>query len=278
MTTVTGRAQDRPLTLMAVHAHPDDEVIATGGTLARYSAEGVQTVLVTCTNGEQGDGPGGVKPGHDGHDAAEVAAVRLAELREAVALLGVRELELLGYRDSGMEGWTANEDPGVFCNAPLAEVTERIAGLMRRYRPQVVVTYDENGGYGHPDHIQTHRAAIAAAESTGIPDKVYYAAFPRSAFAEMRRRLADAGVDVGQFELPEDFGVPDEAITAALDVSGYVQIKRDALRAHRSQLENFPFAAFPDDVVMEGMSREWFTLRDAPAGAPPEDDLFTGLR
>jgi LmbE family N-acetylglucosaminyl deacetylase len=267
-----------PLTLMAVHAHPDDEVIGTGGTLARYSAEGVRTVLVTCTNGEQGDGPGGVKPGHEGHNPAEVAAVRLAEVREAVGLLGVGELELLGYRDSGMDGWAANADPGVFCNLPLEEAVEKVAGLMRKYRPQVVVTYDENGGYGHPDHIQAHRATVAAALATGIPQKLYYVAFPRSAFVEMRRRLAEAGVDVSQFELPPDFGVPDEAVTSVLDVSGFVQLKLDALKVHASQVENFPLAALPDNVVAEGMSREWFTLRGAPARADREEDLFAGLR
>jgi LmbE family N-acetylglucosaminyl deacetylase len=266
------------LTLMAVHAHPDDEAISTGGTLARYSAEGVRTVLVTCTNGEQGDDAGGVKPGEGRHDPDEVAARRVDELRRSARLLGVSELELLGYRDSGMDGWAANRDPGVFCNVPLAEAAEKVAALMHQYRPQVVVTYDEDGGYGHPDHIQTHRVTVAAAESTGIPAKLYYAAFPKSAFAEMRQRLQQAGLDVEELGLTGDFGTPDELVTSVVDVSGYVVQKREALFAHASQAANFGFfARLPEEVVTEGLSREWFTLR-TPGAAVGEDDLFAGLR
>ena len=266
------------LTLMAVHAHPDDEVIGTGGILARYAAEGIRTVLVTCTNGEQGDAPGGLKPGDAGHDTAKVAQIRLEELRTSVACLGVSDLELLGYRDSGMVGWEANHDPGVFSNAPLAEVTGRVAELMARYQPQVVVTYDENGNYGHPDHIQAHRAAVAAAASTGIPSKLYYSAIPRSAFAELRQRLQASGVNTDEFGVPDDFGVPDELITAVVDVSAYIRQKRDALAAHASQTENFFFTHLPEGVLTGTLAREWFTLRSAPDGQAREDDLLAGLR
>jgi LmbE family N-acetylglucosaminyl deacetylase len=266
------------LTLMAVHAHPDDEAIGTGGVLARYSAEGVRTVLVTCTNGEQGDALGGVKPGEDGHHPEEVAAVRLAELRTSAAQLGVGHLELLGYRDSGMDGWAANQDPGVFCNVPLPDASARLAELMRHYRPQVVVTYDENGNYGHPDHIQAHRAAVAAAESTGIPDKLYYLAVPRSGIAQIRQMLEASGQGTGAFDVPEDFGVPDEKITTVVDVSPYVRQKREALAAHASQNQNFFFESMPEEVVAVVLSRECFTLRSAADGQVQEDDLFAGLR
>ena len=268
----------RPLVLMAVHAHPDDEAIGTGGILARYSAEGVRTVLVTCTNGEQGDGPEGVKPGDPGHDPARVAEIRADELRAAAGHLGVSELEMLGYRDSGMAGWGANEDPGVFCNLPLAEASERVAELMRRHRPQVVVTYDSNGNYGHPDHIQAHRAAVAAAESTGIPAKVYYSAVPRSGLQLMREQLEAAGADVDEFGIPDDFGVPDELVNAAIDVSGYVDAKLEALNAHASQTENFFLRRLPPDVLSLVLSREYFTLRSNESAAGMEDDLFAGLR
>lgn len=264
-------------TLMAVHAHPDDEAIGTGGVLARYSADGVQTVLVTCTNGEQGDGPGGIKPGEDGHHPEEVAVVRQAELRQAADRLGVGHLELLGYRDSGMDGWSANEDPGVFCNAPLAEAAERVAELMRKYRPQVVVTYDENGNYGHPDHIQAHRAAVAAAESTGIPAKLYYVAIPRSGFAQVRKMLEESGMATDGMDVREDFGTPDEKITTVVDVSSYVRQKRAALAAHASQVQNFFFERLPEEVVTLILSREYFTLRSKPEGPAYEDDLFAGL-
>jgi LmbE family N-acetylglucosaminyl deacetylase len=263
---------------MAVHAHPDDEVLGTGGVFARYSREGARTVLVTCTNGEQGDGPGGVKPGEPGHDPAAVAATRLAELGKSVSYLGVSDVELLGYRDSGMAGWAANADPGVFCNVPLAEPAERVAALMRQYLPQVVVTYDENGNYGHPDHIQAHRAAVAAAEATGIPAKFYYSAVPKSAFARLRDALVASGADIEELGIPDDFGTPDEEITTEIDVSAYVERKREALAAHGSQTENSFLSRLPDDVVTLTLSYESFTLRSAPKGLARENDLFAGLR
>ena len=126
---------ERPLTLMAVHAHPDDEAISTGGVLARYSDEGVDTVLVTCTNGELGDAPGGVKPEDPGHDESVVVPLRRQELEASCAVLGVRHLELLGYHDSGMAGWPQNEMKGSFWQTPVAEGGHRLAELMRRYEP-----------------------------------------------------------------------------------------------------------------------------------------------
>jgi LmbE family N-acetylglucosaminyl deacetylase len=272
-----GAPAEKSLTLMAVHAHPDDEAIGTGGVLARYSAEGTQTVLVTCTNGEQGDALGGVKPGQPGHHPEEVAAVRLAELRTSAALLGVSHLELLEYRDSGMDGWSSNRDPGVFCNVPLAEVSSRLAELMRHYRPQVVITYDENGNYGHPDHIQAHRAAVAAAESTGIPLKFYYSAVPRSGFLQLRQLLEASGISTEDFDVPSDFGVPDELITTVVDVSAYINQKRESLAAHTSQEQNFFLDRVPEEISSVLLSREYFTLRSAPEGQAREDDLFAGI-
>src|SRR3954468_18038566 len=133
-----------PLTLMAVHAHPDDEATGTGGVLARAAAEGIQTILVTCTDCRCGDGPGGVKPGDPGHDPAAVVALRRQELEASCAALKVSHLELLDYADSGMMGWPANDAPGSFWSPPVADAAGRIAALIRQYRPDVIVTYDEN--------------------------------------------------------------------------------------------------------------------------------------
>src|SRR6476661_3167681 len=169
---------------MAVHAHPDDEATGTGGVLARYASEGIRTVLVTCTDGRCGDGPGGVKPGEPGHDPEAVAAARATELEASCAILGVDSLEVLGYGDSGMMGWAANEAPGAFWSTPVEEGAARLAELMERYQPDVVVTYDPNGFYGHPDHIQAHRVAVRAAEIATVegfgPAKIYWTAMPRS--------------------------------------------------------------------------------------------------
>jgi LmbE family N-acetylglucosaminyl deacetylase len=182
-------------TLMAVHAHPDDEGIQTGGVLAMYASRGIKTVLVTCTNGEMGDSPDGLKPDKDGHDTAATSELRLSELREAARALSIGSLELLGYRDSGMMGWPQNDDPASFWRVPLDEATARIAALMERHQPEVVITYDANGLYGHPDHIQASRATFAAAERTGIPQKVYEIAFPLSVvkgWAAMQREQGTA--------------------------------------------------------------------------------------
>src|ERR1017187_9240945 len=184
------------LTLMAVHAHPDDEASSTGGVLARYADEGVRTVLITCTNGEFGDGPGGVKPGMDGHDEAAVAQTRLAELRESAKILGVTELETLGHHDSRMPEWDYKDLQDAFCNVPEAEVAARIGILIERYRPQVVITYDDNGAYQHPDHVHASRAAAAAVAAAGIPAKLYLTAMRRSDWQEIWEALRELGADI----------------------------------------------------------------------------------
>ncbi|WP_067469780.1 PIG-L family deacetylase [Actinomadura macra] len=269
---------EHELTLMAVHAHPDDEVLGTGGLLARCAAEGVRTVLVTCTNGEQGDDAGGVKPGEPGHDAAVVARRRIAELHESAAHLGIDVVELLGYQDSGMVGWDANEAPEAFANVPLEESAGKLAALMERYRPQVVVTYDEDGGYGHPDHVQAHRIAVAAADSTDIPDKLYYTAMPRSGIKQMSEYITEAGIEI-DFDPPEDFGTPDELITSRVDVSSYVEAKVKALRAHASQGENIFLLRLPEEVQFMAFSTESFVRQRTRVEVPAkEDDLFSGLR
>lgn len=270
---------DRELTLMAVHAHPDDEVIGTGGVLARSADEGIRTVLVTCTNGEQGDGPGGVKPGDPGHDEAEVSRRRLSELSDSAAHLAIAHVELLGYRDSGMDGWATNHAPDAFCNVPLDQATERLVALMEQYRPQVVVTYDENGGYGHPDHIQAHRVAVAATQASMIPSKLYYSAIPRARVAELFEYLRAAGTDMQNMELPPDFGTPDEQITTVVDVSAYVERKRKALEAHASQGDNIFLLRLPEEAQQRAFSTESFVRHLSRVDAPDtEDHLFDGLR
>lgn len=275
------------LTIMAVHAHPDDEVIVTGGVLAACSAAGIRTVVVTCTNGEEGDGPGGVKPGDDGHDPDAVRATRLAELERSCGLLGVEHLELLGYRDSGMDGWSGNAHADAFANVPVEAAGARLVELMEQYRPQVVVTYDANGGYGHPDHIQAHRITVHAVEASDIPDKLYFAAIPRSAFEGFGDRLREIGIDPEEIGLtpPDDreeappFGVPDEEIDAVVDVSAFTDAKRQALMAHASQTESSFFNKLPPEAFKLAFANESFIrARSRIDVSGVEDDLFTGLR
>jgi len=269
------------LTLMAVHAHPDDEASTTGGILARYSAEGVRTVVVTCTNGELGDGHEAAKPGEEGHDESWVVATRRRELEESCEILGVTALELLGYKDSGMMGWPQNEAEGSFWKTPVAEAAGRLSELVERYRPQVVVTYDANGFYGHPDHIQAHRITVAALEATAIPDKLYFPGIPKSGLAVFRDALRSAGIEAPDEVADEDwdFGVPDELISAVVDCSGYATQQFAALEAHASQVDGTFFLRLGVDLFVQLMGREMFIRAYDRTGAPtPEDDLFAGLR
>ena len=275
----------RPLTLMAVHAHPDDEATSTGGILAKYAAEGIRTVLVTCTDGGCGDGPGGVKPGDEGHDPAAVARIRRAELDASAQALGIGAVETLGYADSGMMGWAANDAPGAFWSTPVADAAAKLAELMRVHRPDVVVTYDPNGFYGHPDHIQAHRITMAAAESTGIPAKLYWSAMSQSEMATFEDRLREAGVE---FPAPEPGagdaegfppGTPDEDVTTVIDATAYAGAKYDALAAHASQSDGAFFLAMGRDAFARIMGVESFVrVHDTTGAAVPETDLLAGLR
>ena len=273
-----------PLTLMTVHAHPDDESSSTGGVLAMYADEGVRTVVVTCTNGELGDAPGGIKPGDPAHDETAVAATRLAELDKACDILGVDVLETLGYHDSGMLEWDYKDRPEVFWNVPIEESSARLAILMERYQPQVVITYDEFGGYNHPDHVQANRITLAAIERTAVPAKLYFTARRWSDIERLRTRLAELGVDVGprpQID-PQRRQLMEAAaarITTTVDTTSVVSRKRDALRAHASQLEESWFAKMPESMFDEVFGVESFIRQQDRTGAPiPEVDLFAGLR
>ena len=272
------------LTLMAVHAHPDDESSSTGGVLAAYGDQGIRTVVVTCTNGEFGDAPGGVKPGQDGHDEQAVAQLRLAELRQACKILGVTDLEPLGYHDSGMPDWDYKDQPSAFCNIPTAEVSARIAALIDRYRPQVVITYDPTGPYQHPDHVHAAEAAVSAAAGSGIPAKLYFTALRGSDWQKVWQALRDAGLDVpdrpaADPQVRQQMAETERRITTTVDIRPVLARKRDALFAHASQIQDSWFSKIPQDIAEATFGRESFIRASDSTGAPvPEDDLFAGLR
>ncbi|MFJ3908392.1 PIG-L family deacetylase [Streptomyces vinaceus] len=275
---------DRPLTLMAVHAHPDDEATGTGGVLARYAAEGIRTVLVTCTDGRCGDGPGGSKPGDPGHDPEAVALMRRQELEASCDVLKIGHLETLDYADSGMMGWPSNDAAGSFWQTPVAEGAARLAELMRHYRPDVVVTYDENGFYGHPDHIQAHRITMAALEMTDLTPKVYWTTMPRSAmrrFGEIMREFAEdmPEPDPAEAAALAEIGLPDDEITTWVDTTPFSGQKFDALAAHASQGENIFFLRMGKERFGALMGMETFVrVKDTTGASVPENDLFAGLR
>jgi LmbE family N-acetylglucosaminyl deacetylase len=283
--THTPPTQPAQLTLMAVHAHPDDESSSTGGVLAKYADAGIRTVVVTCTNGEFGDTLGGIKPGQDGHDEQAVAQIRLAELREACKHLAVTDLELLGYHDSGMPDWDYKDRPDAFCNVPQNVVAARIGELIERFRPQVVITYDDQGAYQHPDHLHASLCAQAAVAATGIPDKLYLTAMRRSDWRKLWDALREAGVEVPDFtrEIDEEtlrqMEENERRITTNVDIRPVLDRKRTALLSHASQIRDSWFSKIPPGIGEQVFGRESFIRAMDRTGAPvPEDDLFAGLK
>ena len=281
------------LTFLAVHAHPDDEASSTGGLYRLLADQGVRTVLVTCTNGECGDALDGAKPDADHHDGDEVAALRAKELDEAVRLLGVDRLVRLGYRDSGMMGWSQNDDPSSFWSTPVDEAAIRLAQVLVEERPEVIVTYNAVGFYGHPDHIQAHRVTLAAIEMLDYEPTLYFNAIPNSVMAQYRERWAQEererreadqarGVerDDAKPDEPEiEMGTPDDQIGAAVDVSAVNGAKFDALGAHQSQIGGSFWMKMGREQFRATMRTEWFVRATNPRGIEGcVDDIFAGYR
>lgn len=282
-----------PLGLIAVHAHPDDECITTGGVLRDAAVRGHRTAVVTCTGGELGEIVG------EGLDPDEVrprlAELRREELTRALEYLGAGAPRLLGYRDSGMLGTPGNDDSRSFWRAHFDDAVGRVVAQIRGFRPDVLVTYDAFGGYGHPDHVQAHRVALAAVEAASVaglfPDagapfrvrKTYLATIPRSAIARMNAELAARGMpspfgeETDPAELP--MGVPDEEVHATIDVTAHLEAKMAALRAHHSQVgDGSFFLNMPPELERMAFGVEHFTRHRSDVAVPArEDDLLTGL-
>jgi N-acetyl-1-D-myo-inositol-2-amino-2-deoxy-alpha-D-glucopyranoside deacetylase len=276
--------------LLVVHAHPDDEAIGTGATMAHYAKQGVPVCLVTCTRGEHGEiVADDLAELRD--DPERLGRHREAELAEALDALGVRNHVWLGglgrWRDSGMAGTPENDDPRAFARADPAETTRAMVEVLRQERPSVVVCYDERGGYGHPDHIQAHRVTMAALDPAADPDyvpelgepwqvpKVYWQVIPRTRVLAMAETMG--------FNLAEAMpGVSDETITAQIDGRAYLDAKVAALEAHRSQVD-LTNGFFAQLVRIPEFAVEHFQLvrgSRGPAGPSEqgwEDDLFAGL-
>ena len=284
------------LTLLTVHAHPDDETISTGGVMARYAAEGIRVVCVTCTGGEYGEI---VVPELDTPDNhARLAEIRREELSRALARLGPIESRMLGYVDSGMMGTPENELPGSFWRVEFDEAVERLLAIVREVRPQVIVGYNDFGGYGHPDHIRAGLIAKAAFERSAAdvdgPLKLYETASSNRRRDEVMKRAAERGVkswwEPGEDETDDERREREEhlarmmaaqgPVTTVIDVADYIDAKYAALGEHVTQLprDGF-FLALTADDWRELMPTEEFTLKVSRVGVSlPEDDLFAGLR
>jgi|KBSMisStandDraft_5_1062788.scaffolds.fasta_scaffold06209_6 N-acetyl-1-D-myo-inositol-2-amino-2-deoxy-alpha-D-glucopyranoside deacetylase len=283
--------------LLLVHAHPDDESIATGATMAKYAAEGAAVTLVTCTLGELGE----VIPPDLAYLAADkdggLGEYRIGELAAACAELGVTDHRFLGgagrWRDSGMMGEPTNDDPRCFWRADVEEAAAALLDVVRDVRPQVIVSYDANGFYGHPDHIQAHRVAMRAFEKAGgLVRKMYANTVPKSVLVGMVERMrggdpaerpaAGTGFTPVQSagELP--FGVPDEVVTTEVDATAYLDNKLNAMRAHATQITvDSPFYALSNNLGVRAFGVEYYILlagERGPAGSGGrEADLFAGI-
>ncbi len=262
-------------TIVSFHAHPDDESIATGGTLARAAADGHRVVLVFGTRGECGEVADGFLA--DGEQLGERRAQEVAASAEA---LGAARVEFLGYRDSGMIDEPTNDEPDCFWQADLDEASERLAVILRDEAADVLTVYDSHGGYGHPDHIQVHRVGHRAAELAEVPH-VYESTMNRD---HLRRVMAVAAAENPEFEGPDlddeaEFGSPESVITTTVDVTGWLDAKRASMAAHASQIpEDSFFLAMPDDAFAMAFGNEWFIRTSPPA--PGTDDwlLPTGVQ
>jgi len=262
-------------TLVAFHAHPDDESIAMGGVLAKAAADGHRTVLVFGTKGEHGEVDDGVLD-----DGETLAERRVKETQLSAEILGVQRIEWLGYTDSGMMGTPENDLDGSFWTADLDEAAERLAQILRDERADILTIYDSDGNYGHPDHIQVHRVGVRAGELAGTPHvlegTINRDAVKRSVEAAMQDG-AIPGSDVPDPDQFDTFGRPESMITTTVDVRDFVTQKRASMAAHASQIsETSFFLAMPDEQFEQAFGHEWFIRRGAPEGHR-DDDLFAGL-
>ncbi|WP_369015817.1 N-acetyl-1-D-myo-inositol-2-amino-2-deoxy-alpha-D-glucopyranoside deacetylase [Actinocrinis puniceicyclus] len=281
--------------ILFVHAHPDDESITTGATMAKYAAEGARVTLVTCTLGEMGE----VMLPELAYLAADredrLGPHRITELAAAMRELGVTDFRFLGgpgrYRDSGMMGTEPNDRADCFWQADVDEAAALLVPVIQQVRPQVLVTYNEFGGYGHPDHIQAHRVAMRAAELAADPgtetphavDKIYWATLPRSVIRAGLEALRETGGSTGFTVVDEVDDLPfvaeDDTVTAVVHAEQYAERKAAAMRAHATQIAvDGPFFALSNMLGQQVMGVEYFQLaRGEPGPDKPETDLFAGL-
>jgi N-acetyl-1-D-myo-inositol-2-amino-2-deoxy-alpha-D-glucopyranoside deacetylase len=277
--------------LLLVHAHPDDETINNGATMALYADLGAEVTLVTCTRGEEGE----VLVPELAHLASALSdglgQHREIELNDAMIALGIKDFRFLGqptvkYRDSGMMGTEPNNRPDVFWQADLDSAAAHLVKIIEEVKPHVLVTYDEIGGYGHPDHIQAHRVAMRASElSHWKVSKIYWNAMPKSVLAEGIEKMKEIGSDFFGAESVDDlpFAKDDSLVTAMVDGTKYVDLKMKAMAAHATQIElDGPFFALSNNLGQHVWGHEYYSLVHGNKSEPfdsngREMDLFAGV-
>ena len=278
--------------MLLVHAHPDDETINNGSTMAMYAALGAQVTLVTCTRGEEGEVLVPDLAHLAAHATDSLGDHRVEELADAMKALGISDHRFLGegrikYRDSGMMGTEPNNRPDVFWQADLEVAVDDLVAIIEEVKPHVLITYDEIGGYGHPDHIQAHRVAMRAAEKASWDiQKIYWNVMPKSVIQEGIDAMKKIGSDFMGAENAEDlpFAKDDSFVHAMVDGNAYVEKKMDAMRAHATQIEvDGPFFALSNNLGLQVWGNEYYTLVKGVKHEPldargHEMDLFAGVQ
>ena len=277
--------------VLLVHAHPDDETINNGATMALYAALGAQVTLITCTRGEEGD----ILTPELTHLASSatdgLGEHREIELLNSMKALGITDFRFLAqgegkYRDSGMMGTEPNNRPDVFWQADLEEASDYLVKVIDEIKPHILITYDEFGGYGHPDHIQAHRVAMRASEKSNWQiQKIYWNTMPKSVLAEGMAKMKELGSDFFGADNVDDlpFAKDDSFVTTLIDGNSYVDAKMEAMRAHRTQISlDGPFFALSDNLGLQIWGNEYYTLVKGVKSEPfdangRETDLFSGV-
>ena len=277
--------------ILLVHAHPDDETINNGATMAKYAALGAHVTLVTCTRGEEGEVLVPELAYIAASDRDELGAHREIELAEAMKALGVSDFRFLGapevsYRDSGMMDTPPNNRPDAFWQADLGQASAQLVEIIDEIKPHVLITYDEIGGYGHPDHIQAHRVAMEASKkSTWKIQKIYWNTISKSVIAEGIEKMKALGSDFFGVESADDlpFAKDDEFVTTLIDGNDFVEAKMSAMAAHKTQIAlDGPFFALSNNIGLQVWGNEYYTLVHGQAHEPfdkdgRETDLLSGI-
>jgi N-acetyl-1-D-myo-inositol-2-amino-2-deoxy-alpha-D-glucopyranoside deacetylase len=272
---MTQGSQERPkLTVLSIFAHPDDEAFGSGGTLAELVRKGHKVTTVCTTNGDVGEisDPSLATP-------ENLWQVRQEEMRSAMTVTGITDVRFLGYRDSGMDGTPDNDNPASLFQAEPAKVEAQILALIEELQPDIVFTHDPTGGYGHPDHVTIHRRIKAAVDSlSGKKPHLYYVCFPNKHFKKLWQDMTEAGITPPfAKEKLDEIGSPDDYVSTVRDVSDYVDIKKESLSHHKTQLDpNGPFASLAPQVMTAWMSTEYFYL-DQPTGGESHEDILANL-
>ena len=245
-------------TMVCVHAHPDDEAFFGAGATAHYAALGHRVVLITCTSGQLGYDARGLSGDQEGHDEMQTRATRAQELQRSAETLGVARVVTLGYDDSGMMGWPQNKNPHAFMNANVDAVARTIASLFDEEDAKVIVTYDENGFYGHPDHIQANVVTRRAIELSKTVERLYYSVIPGGIMTSLVNQAATEGLSMPAWILDAGTHVNDSLVATTLDVGEYIRTKHDAMAAHATQSDNEDLVEMNDELFSLLFSTEYY--------------------